>query len=111
MAALRRNLMIAATALALVGCAGLGNLTSAPKEKDYTALSGQLKKDMTEVDVTMALGSSPDKTDLVQCRDHEGNPWQCRTWIFAGGGSKNTLRLVFYQTNNKDWRVATWEIY
>jgi hypothetical protein len=111
MASLRLNLTIATTALALAGCAALGNTTPAPKEKDYTALSAKLTKDMSETDVTATLGSAPDKTDLVQCHDHAGSPWQCKTWIYAGGGPKNTLRLVFYQTNNKDWRVGAWEIY
>jgi hypothetical protein len=106
MASLRQNLIMAATALLLAGCGtiGLGG-------KDYNSLSQQLKKDMSEKEVSTTIGSAPDKIDLVKCVDHSGNPWQCKTWIYSGGRPKNTLRLVFYQTDNSDWRVAAWDLY
>ena len=107
MPSLRLKLMMAATALCLVGCA---NLTTPLPQKDYTALSLRLKKDMSEQDVTQTIGSPPDRNDLVTCTDHDGHPWQCKTWIYTGR-PKNNLRLVFYQDDDKAWRIVSWQIY
>jgi hypothetical protein len=111
MASLRLSLFMAATALLLVGCQGLGRLTAGLQEKDYASLSSQLKKDMTELQVAATIGSAPDKTDMVTCTDHDGKPWQCKTWIYSGGSAKNTLRLVLYQAASGEWRVASWDVY
>lgn len=108
MPVLRLNLLMAATALCLTGC---GNLTAAVQQKDYTSLSLQLKKDMSEEDVSKTMGSAPDKTDMVTCVDHAGSPWQCRTWIFNGGRPRNNVRVVFYQSDDKAWRVVSWQNY
>jgi hypothetical protein len=111
MASLRLNLIMAATAILLVGCQGPGNLTAGLQEKDFASLGSQLKKDMTELQVAATIGSAPDKTNLVTCTDHEGKPWQCKTWIYSSGRAKNTLRLVFYQATSGEWRVASWDTY
>jgi hypothetical protein len=109
MPSLRLSLIMAAAALCLMGCGG--GLTAGLASKDYSALSASLKKDMSERDVATALGATPDKADLVTCTDPEGKPWQCRTWIYAGGRAKNNLRVVFYQDQSSAWRVAAWDMY
>jgi hypothetical protein len=103
------SLLAAAAAFCLVGCAKIA-APGAP-EKDYASLSAKLKKDMSEEDVASTLGSTPDKADLTTCTDTSGAPWQCRTWIYYGGHPKNSVRLVFYQAEDKAWRVAAWQIY
>jgi hypothetical protein len=108
---LRLSLMMGAAALCLLGCAKFANVTPAASSKDYSSLSGQLKKDMSEQEAAATLGSAPDKADLVTCTDSSGAPWQCRTWLYYGGRPKNSVRLVFYQADDKAWRVATWQIY
>jgi len=89
MPSLRLSLIMGAAALCLIGCAKFGGLTPGAQYKDYSSLSTHLKKDMSEQDVAAALGSSPDKADLVTCTDTSGAPWQCRTWIYYGGRPKN----------------------
>ncbi len=111
MASLRLTLTVSATTLVLASCAKPGGLTPGLQDKDYASLSSHLKKDMSEKEVAVTIGATPDKADTAKCVDHAGNPWTCKTWIYAGGGPKNTLRLVFYQTDSSDWRVAAWEIY
>jgi hypothetical protein len=111
MASLRRNLIVAATAILLVGCEKLGTLTAGFQEKDYYSLSSQLKKDMSEQEVSATIGSSPDKVAVVTCVDHAAKPWQCKTWIYDGAFGKKTLRLIFYQTASSEWRVASWDLY
>ena len=108
MPSLRPKLIMAATAFCLMGC---GNLATGLQQKDYNSSSLRLKKDMSEQEVAATIGSSPDKVDMVTCVDHSGSPWQCRTWIYYGGHPKNSLRLVFYQADDKQWRVAAWQIY
>jgi hypothetical protein len=103
------RLIPAAMALCLFSCAKLG--IPGTQGKDYGALSAQLKKDMSEVDVSKMLGSAPDKADTVTCVNHDGSPWQCKTWLYYGGRPKNSLRLVLCQAEDKAWRVATWQIY
>jgi hypothetical protein len=114
LSSLRRSLIVAAAALGLVGFCLVdcgGGLTAALHDKDYTELSAKLQKDMTEKDVATTLGATPDKADMTTCTDHEGKQWQCRTWIYAGGKPKNTLRVVFYQDQSNAWRVVTWDMY
>jgi hypothetical protein len=106
---LRLSLLAAAAALCLIGCAKIA--TPGAQAKDYASLSEKLKKDMSEEDVASTLGAPPDKADLITCTDTSGAPWQCRTWIYYGGRPKNSVRLVFYQAEDKAWRVATWQIY
>jgi hypothetical protein len=108
MAPLRLTLALAAIALCLVGCA---NLAAQAPQKDYAALSLLLKKEMSEADVTTALGTPPDKNDMITCTDHDGSPWQCKSWIYAGGRPKNNLRLIFYQAEDKAWRTVSWQVY
>ena len=108
MALLRHKLAITALALCLASCAGL---TSQAPQKDYAALSLLLKKEMSEADVTAALGAPPDKNDIITCTDHDGSPWQCKSWIYAGGRPKNNLRLIFYQADDKAWRTVSWQVY
>jgi hypothetical protein len=108
MQSLRLNLIMAAMALLLVRC---GSLTAQSQNKDYNALSSQLKKDMSEQEASAAIGSSPDKVDLVTCGDETVNPWKCKTWIYNGGVAKNHLRVIFYQPKGGDWRVALWQVY
>jgi hypothetical protein len=109
MPGLRLSLMMAAVALCLIGCAKLA-APGAP-DKNYASLSAQLKKDMSEQEVATTLGSSPDKADLITCTDTSGAPWQCRTWIYASGHPKSSVRVVFYQADDKAWRVAGWQTY
>ena len=104
MASLRLMLAMAATALCLVGCA---NLTPQTPQKDYAALDLLLKKDMSEADVTAMVGAPPDKNDMITCTNHDGSPWQCKSWIYAGERPKNNLRLIFYQAEDKVWRVVS----
>jgi hypothetical protein len=111
MPSLRLNLIMASTVLCLVGCARPGNPTPAAHEKDYNELSSQLKKDMSEEEVAAAIGSAPNKMDLVTCVDHAGSPWQCKTWIYYGGRPRNSLRLVFYQSDHGIWRSVSWQVY
>jgi hypothetical protein len=108
MASLRLSLVAAATALGLACCA---RLDAGLQEKDYTALSAKLAKDMAERDVATTLGGTPDKNDLTTCTDHAGKQWQCRSWIFAGGKPKNNLRVVFYQADDHSWRVVSWDMF
>jgi hypothetical protein len=105
----RLRLIAAVSAVCLAGCAGL--MPSPPPQKDYVSLSLRLHKDMSEQDVTTTLGAPPDKADMVTCTDHDGNPWQCKTWIYSGERPKNNLRLVFYQADDKAWRVVAWQLY
>lgn len=109
MAGLRLSLTMAIAALCLIGCAKFTE--PGTPEKNYAALSAQLKKDMSEQEVAATLGSPPDKADLTTCTDTSGAPWQCRTWIYSAGRPKNSVRLVFYQAEDKAWRVAAWQIY
>lgn len=102
---------VSLTALGLAGCTRLGSASTGSPTKDFAALSAQLQKDMAETEVAKTLGAPPDKADLVNCVDHAGNPWPCRTWIYAGGRPKNNLRVVFYQTSDSAWRVASWDMY
>jgi hypothetical protein len=104
----RQRLIAAALAVCLAACTGL---TPPAPQKDYVSLSLRLQKDMSEQAVTTTLGAPPDKVDTVTCTDHDGNPWQCKTWIYGGGRPKNNLRLVFYQADDKAWRVVAWQIY
>jgi hypothetical protein len=113
MPSLRRGLFVAAVALCLtssglMSCARLG---AGFADKDYTALSAKLAKDMSERDVATTLGATPDKADMTTCTDHEGKQWQCRTWIYAGGKAKNNLRVVFYQADDSAWRVVSWDMF
>jgi hypothetical protein len=108
MASLRLTLVMAATVLCLAGCA---NLTAQAPQKDYAALGLLVKKDMSEADVTALLGAPPDKNDMITCTDHDGSPWQCKSWIYAGDRPKNNLRLIFYQAEDKAWRVVSWQVY
>jgi hypothetical protein len=105
---LRLNLIMAAMALLLVRC---GSLTTQSQSKDYGALSSQLKKDMSEQEASAAIGSSPDKIDLVTCGDETASPWKCKTWIYKGGFEKKNLRVIFYQPKGGDWRVDEWQVY
>jgi hypothetical protein len=109
MASLRQKLAITAMALCLGCCASLTPQPPQP-QKDYTSLSLRLKKDMTEGDVTETLGA-PDKNDQITCTEHNGNPWQCKSWIYEGGRPKNNLRLIFYQGEDKTWKVVSWQVY
>jgi|SRR5271170_6019401 len=109
MPSLRLNFIIVATAMLLVGCAKLGNLTAG--DKDYASLSAQLKKDMSEKEVSDTIGASPDKFDMVTCGEQTASPWKCKTWVYYGGRAKNTLRVVFYQPNMGGWQVASWQLY
>ena len=60
----RLNLFTAATALLLLaGCARLTSLTAG--DKDYASPSAQLKKDMSEKQVSDTIGASPDKIETV----------------------------------------------
>jgi hypothetical protein len=116
----RTKLFMTAAALCLMSgdllsCAGqssalLGN-TSSSNTRDYAALSAKLTKDMTEKGVADAIGATPDKADLITCTDHAGKEWQCRTWIFAGGKPKTSLRVVFYQADDTSWHVAAWDTF
>jgi hypothetical protein len=109
---LRLSLIAAAAAFCLMSCGVSGNgLTAALADKDYNSLSTKLKKDMSEGDVAVTLGSPPDKADLITCTDPAGKPWQCRTWIYGGGKPKNNLRVVFYQADDSAWRVVTWDTF
>ncbi len=108
MASLRQMLVMAVTVLGLVGCA---NFAPQTPQKDYAAPSLLLKKDMAEADVTALLGGPPDKNDMITCTDHDGSPWQCKSWIYGGGRPKNNLRLIFYQAEDKAWRVVSWQVY
>ena len=113
MPSLRRSLIVAAAALCLTssGLMSCARLASSLADKDYTALSAKLAKDMSEQDVATTLGGTPDKADLTNCTDHEGKQWQCRTWIYAGGKPKNNLRVVFYEATDSAWRVVSWDMY
>jgi hypothetical protein len=113
MPSLRRSLIVAAAALCLTssGLMSCARLASSLADKDYTALSAKLAKDMSERDVATTLGGTPDKADLTNCTDHEGKQWQCRTWIYAGGKPKNNLRVVFYEATDSAWRVVSWDMY
>jgi len=108
MRSLRLSLITAAAALCLMSCT---RFDSGLQDKDYTSLSARLKKDMSERDVSTALGSPPDKADLITCTDHAGKSWQCRTWIYGGGTPKNNLRVVFYQADDSAWRVVAWDMF
>lgn len=98
----------AALAVFLAACT---SLTPSAPQKDYVSLSLRLQKDMSEQDVVTTIGAPPDKADTVTCTDHDGKPWQCKTWIYSGGRPKNNLRLVFYQADDKAWRVVAWQVY
>jgi hypothetical protein len=112
MRSLRLTLIAAATSFALASCSNTSDLTTGSlRGKDYASLSAQLKKDMTEKEVAVTLGATPDKANTEKCTDHDGKPWTCKTWLFAGSGPKGTLRVVFYQTESSDWRVAAWDMY
>jgi hypothetical protein len=104
----RLRLIAAALAVCLAACT---SLMPPQQQKDYVSLSLRLQKDMSEQDVTTTLGAPPDKADMVTCTDHDGNPWQCKTWIYGGERPKNNLRLVFYQADDKAWRVVAWQVY
>jgi hypothetical protein len=113
MPSLRLGLIVAAAALCLVssGLLSCARIGASLADKDYSALSAKLAKDMSERDVATMLGATPDKADLIPCTDHEGKQWQCRTWIYAGGKPKNNLRVVFYQADDSAWRVVSWDMY
>jgi hypothetical protein len=113
MPSLRRGLFVAAAALCLTssGLMSCARLSADLADKDYTALSAKLAKDMSEQDVATALGATADKADMTTCTDHEGKQWQCRTWLYAGGKAKNNLRVVFYQANDSTWRVVSWDMF
>jgi len=64
--------------LCLFGCAKLGSPIPGTQAKDYNVLSAQLKKDMSETDVSTTLGSGPDKADTVTSVNHDASPWQCK---------------------------------
>jgi hypothetical protein len=108
MQSLRLNIIMAAIAFSLVGC---GNLTAQSQNKDYSKLSSELKKDMSEQEASAVIGSPPDKVDLVTCGDQTANPWKCKTWVYNGGFAKNNLRVIFYQPKGADWRVDEWQVY
>ena len=79
--------------------------------RDYGSMTSRLKKDMSEAEVSSAIGSNPDKADVVTCGDQTANPWQCKTWIYEGDRARKTLRVIFYQPDRSEWRVASWQVY
>lgn len=109
------SLLAAAAATALLGCSSpqtpaYNAIDPVPQRIDYKSWTLRLKENMTEQEVSTALGSQPSKVELGTCGQQLGKPWSCKTWEY--GLPLNHLTIMFYRSNDDGlWRVNSWSVY
>jgi hypothetical protein len=82
---------------------------SSAQTVNWGAKSALLDLGMTEQQVTITVGSTPNKVDMETCgqRTKQGT-WTCKTHTYGSGFKK--LRVWFQQSpNDRMWRVVSWK--
>jgi hypothetical protein len=75
---------------------------SAPRCQDIGCLSRLLREDMTEAQVTSALGFQPNMVTMETCGQQSSHgSWQCKIYRFGG------LRVLF-RDEDGTWVVNSW---
>jgi hypothetical protein len=76
---------------------------------DMGVLTSRLNDDMTEQQVIQALGWRPNTTEQQTCGNQSSTgSWNCRVLRFIGGGSGNTLTVLFARNKENVWIVNSW---
>jgi hypothetical protein len=74
---------------------------------DYRTLSLQLKRGMSEQNVTDLLGQ-PTNSKLTSCGQAVGHPWPCKMLVY-GSDASNSLVILFRSTDSAgNWIVNSW---